>query len=312
MNIEELTAFLAVAKSGSFTLAAKTLFLTQPAVSKRIAQLESDLNTRLFDRIGRDIRLTQAGEALLPRARAILLTLEDTRRALHNLSGEIDGKLTFGTSHHVGLHRLPPLLREYSLQHPKVQLDIHFLDSEEAWHDVIAGQIELAVVTLPPTPDPASPLRAERIWHDPLSVVAAPDHPLASLRSITLRALSTYPAILPSNATFTRRIVDAAFSAKGLSTPASISTNYLETIKMMVAVGLGWSVLPSSMLDTQIIELSVNELRIKRELGVVYHPGRTLSNAARAMLNMLYAERTQQGSSAAFNAHQKPKNPRQK
>lgn len=291
MNIEGLTAFLAVAETGSFTGAAERLFITQPAVSKRIAQLEGDLDTRLFDRIGREIRLTQAGDALLPRARAILLTLEDTRRALHNLSGGIDGRLAFGTSHHIGLHRLPPLLREYSARYPKVQLDIRFIDSEEAWDDIITGEIELGIVTLPPTADKASPLRAERIWADPLAVVAAPEHPLAGLRSVTLRALSQHAAILPSDATFTRRIVDAAFTARGLSTPVSISTNYLETIKMMVAVGLGWSVLPASMVDAQIVALPVNELRIHRDLGVVYHPGRTLSNAARAMLEMLDAHR---------------------
>ncbi len=297
MNLEGLTAFLAVAETGSFTGAAERLFLTQPAVSKRIALLEGDLDTRLFDRIGREVRLTEAGDALLPRARAILLTLEDTRRALHNLhSGEIEGTLTFGTSHHIGLHRLPPLLREYSTRYPKVQLDIHFIDSEEAWDDIIAGRMELGIVTLPPKNiaakgDSSTPLRTEKIWDDPLAVVAAADHPLASRQSVTLRALSQHPAILPSDVTFTRRIVDAAFAAKGLSTPTAISTNYLETIKMMCAVGLGWSVLPASMIDAQVVALPVNELRIQRELGVVYHPGRTLSKAARAMVGMLQAAR---------------------
>ena len=296
MNLEGLAAFLAVAETGSFTAAADRLFLTQPAISKRIALLEADLDTRLFDRIGREIRLTEAGDALLPRARAILLTLEDTRRALHNLhAGEIEGTLTFGTSHHIGLHRLPPLLREYSTRYPKVQLDIRFIDSEEAWDDIVAGRMELGIVTLPPKPDPSSPLRAEKIWDDPLAVVAAPDHPLAGLRSVTLRSLSQHPAILPSDATFTRRIVDAAFAAKGLSTPTAISTNYLETIKMMCAVGLGWSVLPASMVDAQLVALAVNELRIQRELGVVYHPGRTLSKAARAMVGMLQGARGNAG-----------------
>lgn len=302
MNLEGLTAFLAVAETGSFTAAADRLFLTQPAISKRIAQLEGDLDTRLFDRIGRTVRLTEAGDALLPRARAILLTLEDTRRALHNLhAGEIEGRLTFGTSHHIGLHRLPPLLREYSVRYPHVQLDIRFIDSEEAWADIAAGRMELGIVTLPPKSGPpnhivnkgdaTTPLRTEKIWDDPLAVVAAPDHPLAGLGAVTLRALSRHPAILPSDVTFTRRIVDAAFAAKGLSTPTAISTNYLETIKMMVAVGLGWSVLPATMIDTQVVALPVNELRIQRELGVVYHPGRTLSNAARAMVDMLRATR---------------------
>jgi DNA-binding transcriptional LysR family regulator len=291
MNLDGLAAFLAVAETGSFTAAADRLFLTQPAVSKRIAQLEGDLDTRLFDRIGREVRLTQAGDALLPRARAILLTLEDTRRALHNLSGGIDGRLAFGTSHHIGLHRLPPVLREYTARYPQVQLDIRFIDSEDAWEAIGHGEIELGIVTLPPSPDRASPLRAERIWDDPLAVVAASDHPLAGLRSATLRALSRHPAVLPSERTFTRRIVDAAFAARGLATPGGINTNYLETIRMMVAVGLGWSVLPASMLDDQVVALTVSELRIRRELGVVYHPGRTLSNAARAMLAMLEERR---------------------
>lgn len=294
MNLDGLGAFLAVAEHGSFTGAAERLFLTQPAVSKRIAQLEADLGAALFDRVGREVRLTQAGEALLPRARAVLLTLEDTRRALHNLSGAVDGRLAFGTSHHIGLHRLPPLLRAYSARYPKVQLDIRFIDSEEAWADIQKGDIELAIVTLPPPGTTAGrddPLRAEKVWDDPLAVVAAADHPLAGLRSVTLRALSQHPAILPSGRTFTRRIVDAAFAARGLSTPAAISTNYLETIRMMVSVGLGWSVLPANMVDAQVVALPAPELRAGRQLGAVYHPGRTLSNGARAMLDMLRSAR---------------------
>lgn len=291
MNLDGLTAFLAVAETGSFTEAGDRLFLTQPAVSKRIAHLEATLGMALFDRVGREVRLTQAGDALLPRARAILLTLEDTRRALRNLTGGVDGRLSFGTSHHIGLHRLPPLLREYSTRFPKVQLDIRFIDSEEAWEQVLHGDIELGVVTLPPVPDRDSPLRAEKIWDDPLAVVAAAEHPLAGLRSVTLRALSQHPAILPGERTFTRRIVDAAFAARSLGTPTAISTNYLETIRMMVSVGLGWSVLPANMTDSQVVALRVPELRIERALGVVYHPGRTLSNAARAMLAMLEEQR---------------------
>jgi len=132
MNIASLKAFLAVADAASFSLAAERLFLTQPAISKRIAALESELDARLFDRIGRTVSLTEAGRALQPRARTILVDVEDSVRAITNLSGEVHGTLRFATSHHIGLHRLPPALKSFTRQYPDVRLDIQFMDSEAA------------------------------------------------------------------------------------------------------------------------------------------------------------------------------------
>ena len=111
MDLANLNAFIAIAEAGSFSEAAERLHLTQPAVSKRIAGLEQQLDTRLFDRLGREVSLTEAGRALLPRAYQILYVLDDTRRALTNLNGEVSGRLTLATSHHIGLHRLPALKR---------------------------------------------------------------------------------------------------------------------------------------------------------------------------------------------------------
>ena len=124
MDLTSLNTFLAIAESGSFSEAGERLHLTQPAVSKRIAALESQLGVRLFDRVGREVSLTEAGRALLPRAYQILNVLDDTRRALTNLSGEVSGRLVLATSHHIGLHRLPPLLRAFTRAHPQVALDM--------------------------------------------------------------------------------------------------------------------------------------------------------------------------------------------
>lgn len=108
MDLANLNAFIAIAETGSFSGAGERLHLTQPAISKRIAGLEQQLKVRLFDRLGREVSLTEAGRALLPRAYQILNVLDDTRRALTNLTGEVSGRLTLATSHHIGLHRLPP------------------------------------------------------------------------------------------------------------------------------------------------------------------------------------------------------------
>ncbi len=285
METASLRAFVAVADSGSFSAAATRLFLSQPAIIKRIATLESELDTRLFDRIGRTVTLTEAGQTLLPRARHILLELDDSIRSLSSLSGEVHGTLRFATSHHVGLHRLPPVLKQYVRRYPQVRLDIRFMDSEQACRAVETGALELAVVTLPPTPSGA--LGTQRIWHDPLAVVAARDHPLCALKRPQLSDLGAHPAILPASNTYTRQIADAAFARLAIELDVALSINYLETIKMLVSVGIGWALLPQTMLDRQLRALPVKQLRLQRQLGWVAHRDRTLSNAARALRQML-------------------------
>lgn len=290
MEISELKAFVAVAELGSFSQAAQTLHLTQPAVSKRISQLESHLHCPLFDRIGRNVSLTEAGRELLPRARNILQEMEDVSRALSNLSGEVRGTLKIGTSHHIGLHRLAPILKQFSKSYPEVSLDIEFIDSEMAFDLVMQGKLELGIVTLPP--DGSGALQSFPVWQDPLAFMVANDHPLASSKQLTLQQLAQYPAILPSMATFTRRIVESLFQGYDLKIDVPISTNYLETIKMMASIGLGWTVLPATMLGSDVTQLHVRGLqpeknKLTRTLGVVHHPAHSLSNAAKAIIHLL-------------------------
>jgi DNA-binding transcriptional LysR family regulator len=285
MDIASLRAFLAVAEHGSFSTASEHLFLTQPAISKRIAALESELDTPLFDRIGRQIRLTQAGQALLPRAQQILQEIEDSARAIRNLSGDISGLLSIGTSHHIGLHRLPPVLRAFTRHYPDVELDIHFMDSEEACRAVEHGDLELGIVTLPL--QASSILQTKIIWPDPMSVIVGKSHPLAHNKQLTLKQLAEHKAVLPARGTFTREIIEQAFVKHQVDVNINLSTNYLETIKMLVSVGLGWSVLPESMLSKDIKAIPAQGLKLKRELGMVWHKARTLSNAAQALHTQL-------------------------
>ena len=289
MDLATLNAFIAIAELGSFSEAAERLHLTQPAVSKRIASLEQQLSVRLFDRLGREVSLTEAGRALLPRAYQILNVLDDTRRALTNLNGEISGRLTLATSHHIGLHRLPPLLRAFTRAHPQVALDIQFLDSEVAYEEVLHGRAELAVITL--APETREPVHAVAVWDDPLDFVAAPEHPLARSQVISLADVAHHPAVFPGGNTFPHHIVRRLFEAQGLTPNIAMSTNYLETIKMMVSIGLAWSVLPRTMLDDQVARLPLPGIQLTRQLGYISHTERTLSNAARAFMNLLDAQR---------------------
>ncbi len=285
MDIDALQAFEAVARKQSFSRAAEELFLTQPAVSKRVALLEEELGSRLFDRTGRRVLLTEAGRELERRARRILQELQDTRRAIRNLSGQVGGSLALATSHHIGLHHLAPVLRTFTSEYPVVRLDIRFTDSEIAHDAVLRGDLELAVITLPPEPDPR--VEAVTIWPDPLVFVCGRDHPLARRRKPALTDLVGYDALLPSSNTFTRRIAGELFAAEQLALNVAIETNYLETIKVMTAVGLGWSILPESMLDASLRRVPVPGVRISRRLGYVVHKERTLSNAGNALISIL-------------------------
>jgi DNA-binding transcriptional LysR family regulator len=288
MDLANLNAFIAIAETGSFSGAGEHLHITQPAVSKRIAGLEQQLNVRLFDRLGREVSLTEAGRALLPRAYQILNVLDDTRRALTNLSGEVSGRLTLATSHHIGLHRLPPVLRAFTRRYPQVALDIQFLDSEVAYEEILHGRAELAVITLAPEPHPL--VRAVAIWDDPLDFVASAEHPLAREGTVSLEEIARHPAVFPGTNTFTHHIARRHFEAQGLTPNISMSTNYMETIKMMVSIGLAWSVLPRTMLDEQVVSIALADIQLRRQLGYIVHTERTLSNAARAFMALLEAE----------------------
>jgi DNA-binding transcriptional LysR family regulator len=231
------------------------------------------------------VLLTDAGRALLPHARRIIQTLEDGRRALSQLQGHVSGRLSIGTSHHIGLHRLPPVLKRYVNDYPDVDLDLHFMDSEDACEAVLAGKLEMGIVTLPLQQLPH--LESSVVWPDPLAVVVAPNHPLAGQRQIRIEDLARHPAVLPDEDTYTHRIIRAELQARGVAPRVRLATNYLETLKMLAAIGLGWSVLPVSMIDDGVLALTVQGFAPRRELGWVRHTGRAVSGPARALLELL-------------------------
>ena len=286
MDNQNLKAFITVAELGSFSEAADSLYLTQSAISKRIALLEQQIGKRLFDRIARQVSLTEAGNELLPRARRILQEYENALQAINDLSGEASGTLRLAISHHLGLHRLPPILKQFAQQYPNVTLDIEFMDSEKAYEQVLHGDSEVAVITL--ALDSHHNIDSKKIWNDPLRFICAQDHPLAELKKPALKDLAEYPIILPGLNTYTGRIIQNLFQKEGIPLKAPMSTNYLETISTMVEIGLGWSVLP----ETLIRDLNVmpfEKVSIERDLGYIHHKKRTLSNAAIGFLELIDA-----------------------
>jgi DNA-binding transcriptional LysR family regulator len=285
MDFSALKAFQIVAESGSFSKAGETLFLTQPAISKRIASLEDRLGMKLFDRIGKHISLTEAGRALLPGAQKILAQVDESQRLLTNLTNCIGGPLHIATSHHIGLHRLPAILQEFTHHYPEVELELSFMDSENALRLIENGKLELAIVTLPEDPTPL--LKTIPAWKDELVFVCGKNHTLAKLKKVNLKTLSQHRALLPSQGTITRKIIESHLTKQDLLLNVTMETNYLETIQKMVEIGLGWSALPKTMVNDMLTILPISNLRLQRMLGIVQHKSRTLSNAAQALLEFI-------------------------
>jgi DNA-binding transcriptional LysR family regulator len=290
---QNLNAFIAVAESKSFSEAANLLDVTQSTISKRIALLESKIGQKLFDRIARQVTLTEAGIELLPRAQHILNEYESALQAINDLSGKATGTLRIAISHHLGLHRLPPLLKTYAQEQPDVLLDIEFMDSEKAYDQVMHGRSEIAVITLALEHHPN--ILSQKIWNDPLRFICAKDHPLSKLSEPQLSDLANFPVILPGLNTYTGRIVQNLFQSEKIPLKSPMSTNYLETISTMVEVGLGWSVLPETLVN-QLHVMPFPHRTIQRELGYICHTKRTLSNAATSFLQLLDNERVSQKS----------------
>ena len=289
MQTESIRAFVTICDQGSFQAAARTLHLSQPAISKRLANLEERLGHPLFDRVGRGVALTEAGRAYLPHARELLAVLTDGQRALDNLGGRVAGPLRLALSHHVGLHRMPAVLRTYVRRYPDVEPQILFMDSETACRAVANGTRELAVITLPTSPHPV--LTEHAIWDDPMRVFVGRDHALAQRRAVDVADLAAHAAILPPVDSYTYAIIESALAAHDVAVAPRMTSHYLETLRMLAGVGIGWTVLPASMAHPELVRLELPGLALHRRLGAVRHPQRSLSNAAARLLALLEDER---------------------
>ncbi|WP_111859605.1 LysR family transcriptional regulator [Acinetobacter sp. CFCC 10889] len=284
MNLAAFEAFVKVMETGSISMAAEHLFITQPAVTKRIHSLEDYFGVKLFESAGRGVQATHAAHSLLPKVKNWLNELGDIHHTLSHEQGQVQGKLKIGTSHHIGLHHLPLHLKKYVQDFPNVTLDVHFVDSEQAHEQVLAGDLELAFLTLPPQGDDR--LKYVKIWDDPLVFVVAPFHPLAQKENLTLEDLIEYSSLIPASQTYTSQITLAEFEKKGLKPKITMSNNTLEAIRMLVSIGLGWSVLPKTLLNNDLKQLNIN-INMYRQLGMVWHPARSQSRAVLELIEMM-------------------------
>ncbi len=295
MEWQQLLGFYQVAKTGSFTRAAEATFRTQSALSQQVKALEEELDCRLLERLGkRQLRLTPAGEKLLEFSQALLTRFDTLKEELNEIKGQNQGTLRLAAPFTTLYHLLPESLRLYRRQFPNV--DLTLLDRSQA--AVIAlvktGEVDfgLALESLVPKD------LAARRWQPVATVLMTPrDHPLATLKRVTLRQIARHPLILPPRGPeyAGRRALDEHFHRLGLTPHIVMESANVELSALYVEMGLGVSFatlardLPA-LPRRNLAFLSLPGYFKPDHLAVVQRRDRVLSAYKKAFINLLFGD----------------------
>jgi DNA-binding transcriptional LysR family regulator len=289
MNLSQLKAFLAVAQDRSFSRAAEKLYLTQPAVSKQIQALEEALGMRLFDRVGRSILLTQAGNILHDHAHIAFQTLEEARETINQLRGLQRGHLRISAASTIGTYMLPQPLGELKAQFPGIEISLAITNKARVVQQVLSHEVELGFVGPPVEP---AELEMEEYLLDELVLIMAPTHRLAQEESVGVAELVEEVFILREQGSGTREIMEEELGRVRVSLKKAMELGSTEAIKQAVAANLGVSIVSKFAISLEILQgrlavARLPELNLRRQLFVIHHGGRTLSPAAQEFCSLL-------------------------
>jgi DNA-binding transcriptional LysR family regulator len=289
MNLNHLALFRAVAQEGSFTRGAERAYVSQPAVSKQVSELERALGTVLFERIPRGVRLTEAGELLLGYAQRLFALEADAERALAELRGLERGHLRLGASLTIGAYVLPELLGEFHRRYPGVALSVEIANTEAVEHMILEGHVDLGLTE---GFWESEELVATTFQEDTLVVIAPPTHPLLAQSPLTAERLCAEPLILREHGSGTRAVAERAFAARGLTLLALMSLGSIEAIKRAVAAGIGLAIVSGLTLDLELAAgrlavLPLADLVMQRPLHLLFRRSASESRATRAFRELL-------------------------
>jgi DNA-binding transcriptional LysR family regulator len=244
MEIRQLRAFTAIAESGTFTAGALRVHITQAAISMQIKQMELELGAPLFVRAPRRVFLTEAGEALLERARRILREHDAAVAEIAELAGAERGRLRIGSaSAMVSADPLPQILKELRQRHPQAEIAIVSGTSEALVRQILAGELDMAFVSLPVE---ARGIQTEVLSRDELIAIASPKHKLAKQRVISVFTLAGEKLILGERGGNTRRLIDGLFEEAGVQPVVAMELSRLAAIKRMAEEEMGVGIVPSN------------------------------------------------------------------
>jgi len=242
MQLAEIQAFVEVSRTRSVSRAADALFLTQPALTARLQRLEADLQSRLFLRTSRGMRLTEAGEAFLPYAVRALENLADGRQLVNAFERGGAGRLTLGAAPALSTYVLPVILRRFRISHPRVRVAVRTGHSEEVLDLVLREQVELGLVRTLRHPEIVS----SPLYEDRLVLVTDPAHPFATRGRVRLAEIGDEQLVQFDRTSSYTELTNALFRDAGVRPQGTMELDNIDAAKKMVQEGLGVALLPQT------------------------------------------------------------------
>jgi DNA-binding transcriptional LysR family regulator len=291
MNVDQIKAFHRVAAAGSFTKAARELFLTQSAVSQQIRALEDEIGGRLFDRSGKTIRLTGEGEVLLAYSRRLFDLHEEIETLFDGLRKLEKGKIAVGATAVIGTYFMPAVISVYHRQYPGIEIDLRMGNSEMIQRMILDREVDLGVAGMIKK---QTTLNSVFIHREELLFVCSPRNPLADRGTVTIAELDRIPFIWREKGTQTLAIVKKWFqeNAAGDFPRQTLSLANMEAAKRIVEEGYGVTIIPTSAACREIEagllkRLNVAKFDLSVDYGLFYLEGRPFSRAVEAFLEVI-------------------------
>lgn len=297
LDSRQLRAFVTLANTGSFTRTGKDLFLTQSAISHAIKALEEDVGCRLFDRVGKSVALTPAGEQLLHHAKGILDEMTQARAALEHLGKWGRTHLRLATSEAACEALLPNVLVQQKEKYPQCQVTVASADMSEAIELLHNGHADL-VLSLEPGPEAG--VEFIPLFSDELQFLVSAQHPWAVARQVVREEIPTQPYILYSRSSYTSRLVETYFRNEDMTLLKMMEVGSMSAIREMVGRGLGVSILApwvarDDIASGKLVALPLGRRKLTRNWGVLHRRGRRLSLSEEEFVTLCRREGEQLG-----------------
>jgi len=288
VDLRQLEIIRAIADTGSFTAAGEKLRVSQSAISRQILLLEAELGEPAFHRIGRRIRITPAGEALVRLSHRVFQDLQETVSAITETQESMRGTLRLVGSMTVCLYVFPSLLAEVRRAHPNLDLKITVGSGDRSLALLRSGSADLGLVTLPVD---AADLEAVAVLEEELLLITYPTHPLAARQRIRPADLTRQPFILFEAGSITRRLVEEFLAREHIEPQIVMETENVEIIKAMVRHGLGISIIPwqAAAADVRTTQLHCSRIAghaLHRDTGWLYPKMRRLPRAVSEVMRV--------------------------